>query len=302
MYKMSDFYSSPNKSISDKDLVYTFSSFILTTTLTNPISKDTIQKSSGEIQTLERYFSLFQRHDKFGYLILRFLESAIFLLRKIKVSLSDDVFETGVNFISSLIGQDVTDENRQRASTFTKLTSYIDNNNNKTFMDDFNDFSPIFLHKYAKQTNRSGQLVWGPIFWAFLHRYVYRLETKLIEFDDTRSSLEINLLQNCFVTLYWFFKSCDELLPCVFCCMNYRMHEFGKELSKMTMSYYPTALFKSLLNTNSSKFTENKFYSLRLLSIHLFVIHHKHNHTIQQTEEHVNYNIDVFLKDMANAQ
>lgn len=319
---MSDFvFTDINRLVSDKSLLYTFTHILLQSVLGRPVSKSTLKKYQNEYFHYQRYECLFKKDEFCGYLILRFIESCIWLFRNLKVRLDDDKFENGTDEILQVIMEKERDETKiEDLKKYFNVTTYAVNinenkevvNDNESLITDFGDFTMNEFDKRAKTLNKEGQFKWGPVYWAFIHRYVYKLESKLIltcEKDAVVNKIERQLIKNAFLTLYFVFKIFDELLLCGVCSNNYVMSGFGDELTKTLMLYYPHDMFASNMDEEWSGLSAelsnstNYCYKLRLFSLHLFLLHHLHTfNNFYSNDTNVEYDVHKFLEDLSSVQ
>lgn len=297
------FFTEINKVASDELLLQVFIFYLLRTTLRFPVTQNRIDRSfESEKQSLYfRFVGLFLRHKKCGYLILRFIESTVWLLKQeCCIELDDNKFHEAITYFDDLLAKNLPFDTEEKGGVadYFKLSTYI--TNEQTFDD---EYASVFLQ--TRVGNREGQNIWGPFYWAFIHRFAYRLESKLLTLSDC-SQLQKKHLKTCFTTFNWLFNEANELLPCCICSDHYKREEFGKHFSAAIMRKYPYELFKDEFS-KEERLCCLKTFTLRLLSQHLFILHHEHTHSVFRQilnvngPKHDSYTYERFMSEISSA-
>jgi hypothetical protein len=213
-----------NGTFSDCEILYTFSHYFLMAVLTRPATQDVINRCTTEYarrDLLVRRECVYGTKKGCGYVVLNFLESIIWLLKCEPVSLSDETFSEAVTYMDSAFkrARDLTDEEKKKLPRYYRWTTYAAASSSYSSLEEERHDRVEWIRE---NTDREGQFAWGPVYWAFLHRCVYRLEDKLIRGGDGEDGEEKARLRNCFTSLMWFVAFMDEFLPCSMCAFRYR--------------------------------------------------------------------------------
>lgn len=310
-----------NKVASDELLLHTFIYFMFKTVLQFPVTINTINRAieKNKKALYLRYISLFFPHAKCGYLFFRFLEAIVWLFRnECVIKLDDEKLREAIEYIDTrlLKNEPLNAEENEKVNSCFKLSRYVSNKNvkNEKVLEQFDKFSIEFLDSGMIE-ERQGQDRWGPFYWAFFHRFAYRLESKLITMTTGNiSQLTRNRLKTCFTTFDWLFREGHEILPCFLCSIHYQRENFGIRFSTAIMNKYPYELFRDEYPVEK-QLCCLKIFNLRLLSEHLFILHHEHTHSIYRQllrnplvskdfdigNKHENYTLVKFMDEISLA-
>ena len=298
---------------SDQHVLMTFLPYLVRSVFYDPVPGlgDNAEKEEqptdlrehfGEMYLENRRKVVFYRsQDDRRYVVLRFIEMAFFLLNdEFSVNLDDEIFERTLQLLwdHGLKNEPVSEELRD---SILSLTRYVTDERQKSVLAKLEkDCDLMKTHaKHIKDSKRMGVNLWGPCFWGFLHRYVYRLEDKMRTLSHEQiGSGRAHIISDAFLSFFWFVKFLGDFLPCTMCSHNYEHSTHVRLLlTASVFRGYPQLLLLSrpeLVDLGTFESIKSGFVT-RVLTIEFYLAHSRHAESLGKKRD---YSLDVFFQEI----
>lgn len=277
--------------VTDKELFYEIYRFIMAELLSFPATDKVINSQKIGINKgylIQAKDSLYYYSKERGYSIFYFFECAYWLLLNKKLTLNDEAFTEALDKMSDwlLTSDRVQEEGFELYKQLSKVTRYSKEN--------IEEYDTVVRPELFKDKH------WGNKLWLFMHRYLYRLEDKILGLntleDVARDKTKIKNAIHCFI---WFSKVLYCLFKCVNCAQHYLYLGFDKKFTLVLEKHYPQKILEDENLTLTDLENEKAYYLDRPLTMEFYLNHKSHSKSLNKNEK---YSFTSFLNDIEKCQ
>lgn len=300
-----------NRVLSDQQILITFVRLYVRSVLNTPATEESVKEeitnksraNDNNNYLKNRYKVVFYRLTDDGhYMILRFIECAFWLLNdEYLLQLDDDMFGATVKKLEDAIKRDVplTDDERRILQSFLSLETYSKIENQRVDLKKLENECDVLQTHKSEIGERKGPEIWGPFYWAFIHRFVYRLEDKFVSLKHEEiGSPKSRILSDCFLSFFWFVKFMSDFMLCPICSFHYENSPSRLNMMKSILNEYPGELLLSSpehVDEKNFQYKKNLFYQ-RIISVEFYLAHARHSQSLYKT---IDYNVQHLFGDLS---
>lgn len=287
--------------VTDKEIFYEMYSLIMSEILYVPptdriLKSDVIPYNKNYLQ--QKRNSLYQYSKEKGYSIFYFIETAYDLLVNQKsLVLDDDLLSEALELMTDFR---LKPYNQEDTETYEKYKA-----------EGFELYKRLSkLSRYSKDIEDHEDVVkpelfsgvhWGNVYWLFLHRFLYRLEDRILSLETLEDvNREKQLIKNAFFTFIWFSEVLSYIFKCPYCSEHYLVLQFDKKFQLTVQKHYPHGILGDEKEVTLEKLeAEKAYFRDRPLTMEFYLNHKSHSKALNNT---FGYPFTSFLNQLENCK